>query len=194
MHLGNLSGGEQARVLIARLMLRPADLMLLDEPTNDLDIATIDILEESLASFPGAAMIVTHDRALLENICDLIIGLDNRGSAVICADFAQYLAWMKQQNEPKKKVEPAQNQAKKVNKKALTYSEELEYRALEGKIEAAEAELGRCNEELNDPAISSNAAKLTAAAAKVTAAQEAVDALYARWEELENKLQAAQTE
>ncbi len=194
MRLDNLSGGEQARVLIARLMLREADLMLLDEPTNDLDIATIDILEESLASFPGAALIVTHDRALLENICDLIIGLNNRGSAIICADFAQYMAWMREQNEAPKKAQAAPAQSKKVNKKALTYSEELEYRALEGKIEAAEAELSRCNEELNDPAISTSAAKLTAAAAKVEEAQKVVDALYARWEELENKLNAVKAE
>src|SRR5574340_15760 len=67
--VGQLSGGEQARVLIAQLMLRPADVLLLDEPTNDLDIPTLEVLEESLAEFPGALVLVSHDRELLDRLC-----------------------------------------------------------------------------------------------------------------------------
>ena len=78
-----LSGGERARVLIARLMLEPADLLLLDEPTNDLDIPTLEVLEESLLEFPGALVLVTHDRYLIDRVSTCILALDGRGHAVL---------------------------------------------------------------------------------------------------------------
>ena len=77
--MGRLSGGEQARVLIARLMLEPADLLLLDEPTNDLDIPTLEVLEESLLEFPGALVLVTHDRYLLDRVSTQLLALDGAG-------------------------------------------------------------------------------------------------------------------
>ena len=76
----NLSGGERARVLIAKLMLEPADVLLLDEPTNDLDIPTLEILEENLLDFPGALVLVTHDRYLLNRVASTVLGLDGRGN------------------------------------------------------------------------------------------------------------------
>jgi ABC transport system ATP-binding/permease protein len=76
-----LSGGERARVLIAKLMLEPADLLLLDEPTNDLDIPTLEILEESLLEFQGALVLVTHDRYLLDRVATVVLGLDGKGGA-----------------------------------------------------------------------------------------------------------------
>ena len=79
--VGRLSGGEQARILIARLMLEPADLLVLDEPTNDLDIPTLEVLEESLAEFPGALVLVTHDRFLLERVSNVVLALDGDGGA-----------------------------------------------------------------------------------------------------------------
>ena len=79
MPVGRLSGGEQARILIARLMREPADLLILDEPTNDLDIPTLEVLEESLAEFPGALVLVTHDRFLLDRVSTVILALDGRG-------------------------------------------------------------------------------------------------------------------
>src|SRR5205823_7069391 len=79
--VSELSGGEQARVLIARLMLRPADVLILDEPTNDLDIATLDVLESSLEEFTGAIVLVTHDRYLLDRLSSEILALDGKGSA-----------------------------------------------------------------------------------------------------------------
>lgn len=77
--IGKLSGGEQARILIARLMLQPADILLLDEPTNDLDIPSLEILEESLIDFPGSIVLVTHDRYLLDQVTNRILGLDGEG-------------------------------------------------------------------------------------------------------------------
>src|SRR5882724_10841061 len=96
--VGRLSGGERARVLIAQLMLQPADVLLLDEPTNDLDIPTLEILEESLLEFSGALILVTHDRFLLDRVSNIVFGLDGLGGAERFADYFQWEEW-KQQNE-----------------------------------------------------------------------------------------------
>ncbi len=88
--ISSLSGGEQARVLIARLMLQPADLLLLDEPTNDLDIPTLEVLEDSLTDFPGALVLVTHDRYLLDRVSTAVLGLDGQGGAQLYADYWQW--------------------------------------------------------------------------------------------------------
>ncbi len=88
-----LSGGERARVLIAKLMLEPADLLLLDEPTNDLDIATLEILEESLLEYTGALVLVTHDRYMLDRVSTMVLGLDGRGGAETFADYSQWEQW-----------------------------------------------------------------------------------------------------
>ena len=92
MPVGRLSGGEQARVLIARLMLQPADLLILDEPTNDLDIPTLEVLEESLLEFPGALVLVTHDRFLFERVTTSVLALDGRGGATASPTTAQWEA------------------------------------------------------------------------------------------------------
>jgi ATP-binding cassette subfamily F protein uup len=93
--VGKLSGGERARVLIAQLMLQEADVLLLDEPTNDLDIPTLEILEESLLEFKGALLLVTHDRYLLDRVSTIVLGLDGRGGAERFADYSQWDAWQK---------------------------------------------------------------------------------------------------
>src|SRR5438128_9748199 len=90
--VGRLSGGEQARILIARLMREPADLLILDEPTNDLDIPTLEVLEDSLAEFDAGLVLVTHDRFMLERVSTTIVALDGRGGAATFADYAQWEA------------------------------------------------------------------------------------------------------
>src|SRR5215510_3924590 len=90
--VGHLSGGEQARILIARLMREPADLLILDEPTNDLDIPTLEVLEDSLAGFEGGLVLVTHDRFMLERVSTMILALDGAGGAATFADYAQWEA------------------------------------------------------------------------------------------------------
>src|SRR5207249_2209902 len=90
--VGDLSGGEQARVRIAQLMLRPADLLLLDEPANDLDIPALEVLEDSLAEFPGALVLISHDRELLDRLCTAVVGLDGRGGAAGYGSVGQWLA------------------------------------------------------------------------------------------------------
>src|SRR6202035_2760741 len=93
--VSRLSGGERARVLIAQLMLQPADVLLLDEPTNDLDIPTLEILEESLLEYPGALVLVTHDRYLLDRVSTIVLGLDGAGGIDRFADYSQWDAWQR---------------------------------------------------------------------------------------------------
>src|ERR1700683_516909 len=95
--VGKLSGGERARVLIAQLMLQPADVLLLDEPTNDLDIPTLEILEQSLLEFRGSLVLVTHDRYMLDRVSTVVLGLDGLGEAERFADYSQWEAWQRTQ-------------------------------------------------------------------------------------------------
>jgi ABC transport system ATP-binding/permease protein len=194
--VGRLSGGERARVLIAQLMLQPADVLLLDEPTNDLDIPTLEILEESLLEFRGALVLVTHDRFLLDRVSTLVLGLDGLGGAGRFADYSQWEAWqeenqttLSQKNTSKEKVSlPAVGATQQTVKKRLTYKEDRELSMMEESIANAEKLLAEKLIALHDPAIASDPAALHAASVELEAAQRSVDALYTRWAELEAKL------
>ncbi|HUO10594.1 MAG TPA: ABC-F family ATP-binding cassette domain-containing protein [Phycisphaerae bacterium] len=199
--VGELSGGEQARVLIARLMLTPADVLILDEPTNDLDIPSLEVLEESLAEFPGALVLVTHDRYMLDRLSTEILGLDGRGNHAIITDYEQYENWVESLEkqrlaaereaaaQTRTEVAPAAKPAeKKSPNKRLNYNEQREWEKMEETIQAAEAEVEKWQKAIDDPAVMADRAKMTEACAKSHAAQEMVAALYARWEELEAKL------
>src|SRR5712675_208109 len=109
-----LSGGERARVLIAKLMLEPADLLLLDEPTNDLDIATLEILEESLLEYAGALVLVTHDRYMLDRVSTMVLGLDGRGGAEAFADYRQWEEWQAESKQPARDESDRSSSAKPV--------------------------------------------------------------------------------
>ena len=196
--VANLSGGERARVLIAKLMLEPADLLLLDEPTNDLDIATLEILEESLLEFRGALVLVTHDRYLLDRVSTVVLGLDGSGNAGQFADYLQWEAWRDGLEQDRGAAErkiaerpvatiDAPSLAQPARKK-LSYLEGREYETIEARIADAEAILQQAQEAVNDPAITSDAPRLQAALNELANAQAAADALYARWAELEAKL------
>jgi ABC transport system ATP-binding/permease protein len=187
-----LSGGERARILIAKLMLEPADLLLLDEPTNDLDIATLEILEESLLEYKGALVLVTHDRYMLDRVSTTVLGLDGKGSAQTFADYSQWEQWFLQQGS-ETEAKPAPKPALSVSpvavvgKKKLSYLEAREFATIEERVEAADARLETAKARVNDPEIAVDAAKLTEALAEMEAAQAEVDALYARWAELTEK-------
>jgi len=190
--ISRLSGGEQARVMIARMMLEPADVLLLDEPTNDLDIPTLEILEESLADFPGALVLVTHDRFLLDRVSTAVLALDGAGKAELFADYDQWQqAQQTTQPAPKPKEVPATSErtSGREPQKRLSYLDRLEWDRMEELILEAEAELESKQLAAEDPAIASNAAELVAAHEAVVQARQRVDQLYARWAELEAKLQ-----
>jgi ATP-binding cassette subfamily F protein uup len=184
--VGRLSGGERARVLIARLMLEPADLLLLDEPTNDLDIPTLEILEESLLEFRGALVLVTHDRYMLDRVSTSVLGLDGRGGAERFADYSQWDAW---QSEPPPEVKQTAPQEKRnpTSKKKLSYLEAREFAGIEDRVTAAEEQVARERSVVEDPAVATDAVRLQAALLAMEQAQNALDELYTRWAELEAK-------
>ncbi len=192
----NLSGGERARVLIAKLMLEPADILLLDEPTNDLDIPTLEILEENLLEFPGALVLVTHDRYLLNRVASTVVGLDGRGNTGRFADYAQWESWLEEQEaaaQNRPTASPAPQPAAPAptpgaaGKKKLSYLEAREFAAIEQRVEAADARLAAARQRAESPEIATNAAELQSALAELEAAQQENDALYARWAELTEK-------
>ncbi len=186
MPVSRLSGGERARVMIARLMLAPADVLLLDEPTNDLDIPTLEVLEDSLLEFAGAVMLVSHDRYMLDRVSTIVIGLDGAGGGVF-ADYSQWEASKDEQPDEKSQVKPARAPAPvDVPKRKLSYLEQREWDAAEAKILEAEGKVASWQRELE--AAGSDVKKYTAAYEKLQAAQLCVEELYARWAELEAKV------
>jgi ATP-binding cassette subfamily F protein uup len=196
--VGRLSGGERARVLIAQLMLQPADVLLLDEPTNDLDIPTLEILEESLLEYRGALVLVTHDRYMLDRVSTVVLGLDGLGHAERFADYPQWESWQGAQlatakNKPAPAVQlPAvgtpSSAPPPAPKKKLSYKEARELETIEQRIAEAEKELQARHDSLLDLAVVSDAARLRTLSLEMEVAQKAIDNLYARWAELEAKL------
>jgi ATP-binding cassette subfamily F protein uup len=187
-----LSGGERARVLIAQLMLQPADLLLLDEPTNDLDIPTLEILEESLLEFRGSLVLVTHDRYMLDRVSTVVLGLDGRGDAERFADYSQWEDWQAQrqqavQTSSRLAARSSASETMSPAKKKLSYLEAREYAGIEERVAAAEKILEGKREAAEDTAIATDAARLLSTHEELQQAQQQVDELYARWAELEKK-------
>jgi len=186
--VSRLSGGEQARILIARLMLRPADLLILDEPTNDLDIPTLEVLEDSLLEFPGALVLVTHDRFLLESVSTLILALDGKGNSEYFADYAQWES-ARQSAPPPSKATAAKASPKPAKEaKRLSYKENQEWEKMEGTILDAENRLAAAQAGVEDPAVATDPAALQERCNELEKARQAVEKLYGRWAELEAKL------
>jgi ABC transport system ATP-binding/permease protein len=189
--VARLSGGERARVAIAQLMLRPADVLVLDEPTNDLDIPTLEVLEESLLEFPGAVVLVTHDRFLFDRVSTVVLALDGSGGTEVFADYQQWEDAQRRQAvaERPAAARPATPPAAG-GRKRLSYSEQREWAQMEAAILAAEQALDTCRAAAEEPAIAADASVLHQRYTALQAAQEEVDRLYARWAELETKLTA----
>lgn len=190
-----LSGGERARVLIAQLMLQAADILLLDEPTNDLDIPTLEILEESLLEFRGSLVLVTHDRYLLDRVSTVVLGLDGQGGAASFADYGQWEIWQAErrhaQNETVTSSPPISgSSAPTKTRTKLSYLEAREYAGIEQRITDAEQRLQSKRAALEDPAIASDGPKLVAAQAEIEAAQNDLDTLYTRWAVLQEKAES----
>jgi ATP-binding cassette subfamily F protein uup len=196
MPLLKLSGGERARIAIAHLMLQPADLLLLDEPTNDLDIATLETLEESLLDFPGAVVLITHDRCMMDRVCNQLFALGDPDHNVLYADFSQWEASLKMaadtslnprskaslQTSPKEiSVEPQPVKVK------MSYAEKKEYSQIEGKISGCEKRIQELNLQLEDPDISQNGERLQTLCTEIGLCEAQLEQLYLRWDALEKK-------
>ena len=185
-----LSGGERARVVLARMMLQPADLLVLDEPTNDLDIPTLDVLEAALSEFPGALVLVTHDRYLLDRVSTRLLALDGSGRATFFADSYQWEASLKTaEKRERRKTKAARERVviepKETKPRRRTYHEQQEWDSMEPRVLDAEAELDRLVIAAEDPAVASDSLALQERATAVAEARARVDGLYARWAELE---------
>jgi len=186
--VSSLSGGERARIVLARMMLKPADLLVLDEPTNDLDIPALEVLEEALLEFPGALVLVSHDRHLLDRVSTLILALDGRGGARHYADYDQREA-SRQPPVPPRKEMPRAPAAKgqRSGARRLTYLEQREWDGMEAALLEAEALAAAARRSAEDPSIASDAATLQKRLAELDDHQARLDRLYARWAELDEK-------
>jgi ABC transport system ATP-binding/permease protein len=193
MPVRQLSGGEQSRLLLAKLMLRQAQILVLDEPTNDLDLATLAVLEDSLTTFDGAVLLVTHDRYFLDQVATTILAFDTfdpGGPVVPFASLAQWEAWRAERLAAERQRQAPAPTASKPGapRRKLAYMEQREYDGIEAAIAQAEAALGAARAEAENPAHAANAGRLMELFAAVEAKQAEVDRLYARWSELEAKL------
>ena len=192
-----LSGGEQARIHIARLMLEPADLLVLDEPTNDLDIPSLEVLEESLEEFPGAVVLVTHDRAMLARLSTHLVALDGEGGA---RHFTDYEQWERAHNamraKPSKVSKPSEESGPATptgpapaiaatSKKKLSYKEQKELAEIEPGIHKAESLASELEKQMNDPAVIADFRKFEEVSRAFAAAQARVASLFERWQELD---------
>jgi ATP-binding cassette subfamily F protein uup len=187
--VSSLSGGEQARILVAQLMLQPADVLILDEPTNDLDIASLEILEESLQDFPGALVLVTHDRFMLDRLSTELLALDGEGGAATYASLVQWETARESKTTIEKtgRAKPQAAVAPAPLKRKLSWNEQRELEKMEEEILKAESNLETLQHAMSDPSVAADHAKMRDVCTRADAAQQRVTQLYTRWQELEGK-------
>lgn len=192
MAVGSLSGGEQARVLIARLMEQEANVLVLDEPTNDLDVQTLDVLQDCLVEFDGAILLVTHDRYFLDQVATQIYAFprpeDNSGKVIPFAGLDQWENWhceMMRPNKPSKISHAAPSNSQPTLKRKLSFKETMELSGMEEKIQATEERLSVLEKDSQLPENLSNSSKLSEIFQKIAHTQEEIESLYARWSELD---------
>ncbi len=187
-----ISGGEQNRLLIAKLMTHECQLLILDEPTNDLDFQTLDSLRDTLDQFDGAIILVSHDRAFLDEVCNEIVYFSEDKANHELIRFVSFLQWQdwlddqKNKNSPKALAKKAEEAAKKKNGK-LSYKEEREYTMIEETISVKEAVVEKLKANLGTPEILADSKKLVEISAEINILESDVEKMYARWQELEAK-------
>ncbi len=196
----SLSGGERNRLLLARLFARPANILVLDEPTNDLDIDTLELLESLLQDYQGTILLVSHDRSFLDNVVTQVIAAEGDGQwREFVGGYSDWAAWHAAQNKPGEKVtdkavaKPAAKSAEAApatgsRATKLSYKEQQQLNALPGQIEALETEQAALMEKVNDPATYANdPAAAQGMANRLAAIDEELLELLERWEALEAK-------
>jgi ATP-binding cassette subfamily F protein uup len=193
--VGSLSGGEQSRLLIARLMLTPANLLVLDEPTNDLDLATLGVLEEALMNFDGAVLVVTHDRYFLDQVTTELLAFhteDERPRVTSFADVPQWEEWQKARRPAPRRAAsreatapPKPAPARATKSKKLSFNDQRDFDTIEARILEAEAKLETLEAECALPEIMSDHARLVTLTSEIASLRELVARLYTRWAELE---------
>jgi ATP-binding cassette subfamily F protein uup len=184
--VGELSGGERNRVLLAKMLLSGGNVLVLDEPTNDLDLMTLRVLEEALIAFPGTVLVVSHDRFFLDRVVTRIVYLDGRGGVRLHAgDMSSLIDLMKAEAAPAPRKERKERSRPRPRAR-LGYREQRELEALPARIAAAEEELTRLDDQLADPSLYSGPeARIRDLTSRRKRLAAEVEELYARWEELE---------
>ncbi|HMQ10485.1 MAG TPA: ABC-F family ATP-binding cassette domain-containing protein [Oligoflexia bacterium] len=193
-----LSGGEKARLMLAKLMLKPSPIIVLDEPTNDLDIETLDVLRDALKSYTGAVILVTHDRLFMEQVCDSIIAFTEKNDLLNDEEgelirFESYLQWQDWKNERKKQEQAKLEQLKQTQKKKssnvlkMSYKESYELEHIESHIQEKEEQLEAVKREITSEAVVSNPEKLIELSKQLNALENEVETMYQRWAELDEK-------
>ncbi|MFI5239120.1 MAG: ATP-binding cassette domain-containing protein, partial [Gemmatimonadales bacterium] len=192
-----LSGGERNRLLLARLFTRPFNLLVLDEPTNDLDIETLDLLEELLLDFTGTLVVVSHDRAFLDNVVTSTLVFE--GGARIGEYAGGYSDWVRQRREPARAAAPAETAKRAApsapapsvsRKRRLTYKEKSELDSLPRDIDEYEKRREQLYTSLSDPVFLRDGTAVIEAKARLDAIETELAELLRRWEELETIAQA----
>jgi ABC transport system ATP-binding/permease protein len=191
-----LSGGERNRLLLAKLFTRPANLLVMDEPTNDLDVETLELLEELLVSYTGTLLLISHDRAFLDNVVTSTWAFEGEGR--VREYVGGYEDWLRQRRQdltknisrekspPEKATVEKAGSSSKQEKKKLSYKEQRELEALPAQIAALEAEQARLQARLGEPEVFVVATdEATAAAQRLAAIDDELLALLERWEGLE---------
>jgi len=186
-----LSGGERNRLLLAKLFTRPSNILVLDEPTNDLDIDTLDLLEELLIDYKGTVLLVSHDRSFLNNVVTSTLVFE--GNAVIKQYIGGYDDWLRQRKaeQAATTTKPAATATKASSKtdaqvKKRSYKVQRELDQLPAEIERLETEIGALSEQMNQPDFYQAERSVTAAIEKnLATVQEQLNHCYQRWEELE---------
>ena len=193
--VGQLSGGEQSRLALARLMLRPANVLVLDEPTNDLDLATLDVLEETLTNFDGAVLLVSHDRYFLDRATTSLLAFSALpgGQVTHLVGLSQWEAWYAAEREDlaaaAERDRPAVARAPASGpRRKLSYLDQREFDTIEARIADAEARLAALEAEQARPELASNASRLVELIGQIEGARAEIDVLFARWSELEAML------
>ncbi len=188
--LSNLSGGERNRLLLARLFSKPSNVLVMDEPTNDLDIETLDLLEEFLLNYPGTVLLVSHDREFLNNVVTGIIAFEGNGT--VNEYVGGYDDYLRQRKEPAK-PEPVKKPDKilksaiiKEKARKLSYKEKEELKRLPALIEKLEAEQQELNKVMSDPLFYKRSADVVNVSSRASEVKKLLDEAYNRWQELES--------
>jgi len=197
--VARLSGGERNRLLLARLFTKPSNVLVMDEPTNDLDLETLELLEDLLIEYPGTLLLVSHDREFLNNVVTSTLVLE--GGGLVKEYAGGYDDWLRQrgsavaedESPAAAKPKPAAKPAVEVpapsqeKRRRLSYKEQKELEALPERIEALEAELGQLHQAMADPAFyRQEPGELVKAKSRLQALEKDVAAAYQRWTELES--------
>jgi ABC transport system ATP-binding/permease protein len=180
-----LSGGEKAKALIAKLILQPADLLLLDEPTNDLDIPTLEVLEESLKTFSGCLVLISHDRFLTNSVCNTFIGIDNNSNL---NSYTEQNKWQEDIFLPTKTTKPKNKSSTTKKNKKLSYKEQREYDGMEKQVEALETKIDILKKDLEIASSTNNHQQLVTLSQELESNLTKLDTLYNRWSDLEKNI------